>query len=110
MALVGGGLSRHHIDFGNQAPLTVSATAGTTPARRAISVRWLSGTILTGLTAFALMGGALTVALNGQQLVAGRPRATDRRIFNANLIIGQKGDRILPVASPPTTREMIPSP
>lgn len=108
MALAGAGFGHHNIDFGNEAPLTVGATTGGAPARRAISVRWLSGTILTGLTSFILMGGALMVALNGQNLLATPPQTADLGIVNAHLVTGEKGDRILPVASPPTAREEIP--
>jgi murein DD-endopeptidase MepM/ murein hydrolase activator NlpD len=108
LAFAGGGTTGYFIDFGTEAPLTVGATAGSSPARRAVSVRWLSGTILTGLTSFVLMGGALMVALNGQNMIAAPPQIADTGIIGANLVTGQKGDRILPVASPPTTSETIP--
>ena len=107
LALAGAG-PLHQIDLGSEAPLTVGVSNGGAPARRAVSVRWLSGTILTGLTSFVLMGGALTVALNGQNLIATPPQAADLGIVAAHLVSGHKGDRILPVASPPTAREVIP--
>jgi len=38
-----------------------------TPDRRQISVRWLAGSVLAGLTSLILMGGALFAALDGSQ-------------------------------------------
>lgn len=108
LAFAGGEPSATYIDLGTEPPLTVGSPSMGVPARRAVSIRWLSGTILTGFTAFLLMGGALAVALNGQQLAATPPETVDIGLLNANVNIGDKGDRILPVAAPPTTREVIP--
>lgn len=108
LAFAGGNLPATAIHLGTEPPLTVGSPSAGIPARRAVSVRWLSGTILTGLTAFVLMGGALGVALNGQQLAATPPEAVDLGLISANITVGEKGDRILPVAAPPTTREIIP--
>lgn len=49
-------------------PLNAASTRA--PDRRAVSLRWLSGTILTGLTSVFLMGGALYAALEGRQQLA----------------------------------------
>lgn len=43
------------------------------PDRRQISIRWLAGTILTGVTSCTLMGIALFVALNGREQLATPP-------------------------------------
>ncbi|MCB1425708.1 MAG: M23 family metallopeptidase [Zhengella sp.] len=43
------------------------------PDRREVSVRWLSGTFLTGLTSTLLMGVALSAALEGRQQLATPP-------------------------------------
>ena len=40
------------------------------PDRREISIRWLSGTFLTGITSSILMGVALFAALDGRQQLA----------------------------------------
>lgn len=40
------------------------------PDRREISMRWLSGTFLTGITSSLLMGVALFAALDGRQQLA----------------------------------------
>ena len=49
-----------------------------TPDRRRVSVRWLSGTILTGLTSAFLMGGALYGALEGRQQLAQPAQAYEK--------------------------------
>ncbi|MBO6758295.1 MAG: M23 family metallopeptidase [Roseibium sp.] len=63
--------------------------------RRQVSVRWLAGTILTGFTSVALMGGALMAALDGQYSVSA---ATDpANVFENGVTSGAlstKGDRI----------------
>ncbi|MET3590358.1 murein DD-endopeptidase MepM/ murein hydrolase activator NlpD [Bartonella silvatica] len=68
------------------------------PARRKVSVRWLTGTVLTGITSCILMGIALFAALDEQQRLVTPPqwfklenlsRAQDPDANN-------KGDRISP--------------
>lgn len=51
--------------LGNEAP--VLADGKRSPDRREISLRWLSGTFLTGITSSVLMGVALFAALDGRQ-------------------------------------------
>lgn len=51
--------------IGNEAP--VLADGRRAPDRREISLRWLSGTFLTGITSSVLMGVALFAALDGRQ-------------------------------------------
>ena len=51
--------------LGDMAPINQSIREST-PDRRQISLRWLSGSILAGLTSFSLMGGALFTALDGR--------------------------------------------
>ncbi len=52
--------------LGNQTPL-VGGTGRRAPDKRRVSMRWMTGSILTGLTSVALMGGALFAALDGRQ-------------------------------------------
>ncbi|AQX20346.1 M23 family metallopeptidase [Bartonella sp. WD16.2] len=65
------------------------------PARRQISMRWLIGTILTGLASYILMAIALFTALEGQQQLI-----TPLRWFNVDADIpdldSNKSDRIAP--------------
>ncbi len=60
------------IDLGNEPPLLTDGPAGPFD-RRQVSLRWLTGTVLTGMTSGFLMGGALMVALDGRQTLATTP-------------------------------------
>lgn len=57
--------------LGNEPPLIADGRAA--PDRREVSVRWLSGTFLTGLTSSVLMGVALVAALDGREQLATPP-------------------------------------
>ncbi|WP_375630227.1 MULTISPECIES: M23 family metallopeptidase [unclassified Bartonella] len=69
------------------------------PARRQVSARWLTGTILTGITSCILMGIALFTALDEQQRLVTPPQwftqenLSESQDPEAN---GYKGDRISP--------------
>ncbi|WP_156851038.1 M23 family metallopeptidase [Bartonella refiksaydamii] len=69
------------------------------PAHRQVSVRWLTGTVLTGITSCILMGIALFAALDEQQRLVTPPQwftpesLSQAQDPNAN---GYKGDRISP--------------
>ncbi|WP_336293999.1 M23 family metallopeptidase [Bartonella sp. CB169] len=69
------------------------------PARRQVSVRWLTGTVLTGITSCILMGIALFAALDEQQRLVTPPQwftlenLSETQASNTN---GYKGDRIFP--------------
>lgn len=108
MSLVAVDPNANYIDLGTEPPLTTGSSAVGLPARRAVSMRWLGGTILTGLTSFVLIGGALMAALNGQQVVATAPQPADFSTVSPGLANGEKGDRIALVAAPPATREVLP--
>lgn len=56
---------------GNQPAIAESGRR--TPDKREVSLRWLSGTFLTGLTSTTLMGVALFAALDGKQFLATPP-------------------------------------
>jgi murein DD-endopeptidase MepM/ murein hydrolase activator NlpD len=67
--------------------LTLASTAGDIPYGRGLSIAWLTGTVMTGLTSVLLMGAALYVSFQGQAtfstayealqiLTSGRPAAT----------------------------------
>ena len=53
--------------IGSEAPIL--AEGRRTPDRREVSLRWLSGTFLTGVTASILMGVALFAAVEGRQIL-----------------------------------------
>ena len=61
---------------GDMPPL--NAAVSRMPDRRQVSLRWLSGTVLVGVTSVALMGGALYAALEGRQQLALPAQAYER--------------------------------
>ncbi len=64
------------IDLGTEPPLSDSELVTGTPGKpiaRAVSLRWLSGTVLAGVLALTLMGGALRAALDGPYRLAAAP-------------------------------------
>jgi murein DD-endopeptidase MepM/ murein hydrolase activator NlpD len=71
-----------------------------TPDRREVSLRWLSGTVLTGLTSSVLMGVALFAALEGREILAtpaeasamSQPLPNDR---DTQLSSSRKGSRLI---------------
>ncbi|WP_375683363.1 M23 family metallopeptidase [Bartonella sp. AP3QHHD] len=69
------------------------------PARRQVSARWLTGTILTGITSCILMGIALFTALDEQQRLVTPPQWFTQENLSASQdpeANGYKGDRISP--------------
>ncbi len=58
--------------LGNEPPLVVGGRTKP-PDRREVSIRWLSGTFLTGVTSSVLMGAALFAALDGREVLATPP-------------------------------------
>ncbi|MEL6921838.1 MAG: M23 family metallopeptidase, partial [Pseudomonadota bacterium] len=76
-----------------------------TPDRREVSLRWLSGTILTGVASTALMGAALLTALDGKQLLATPPEvaslAQGSEAARANYDNGGKTGRLVSAAAAP---------
>ncbi|MBB3931929.1 murein DD-endopeptidase MepM/ murein hydrolase activator NlpD [Kaistia hirudinis] len=95
------------VDLGTEPALTVGTPDGL-PQRRSVSVRWLAGTVLTGLTSTVLMGGALMAALDGRHQLAVPPEI-GRAIRSAidSLGTGQKGDRIRPTQEPVSDRQVL---
>ncbi|MEM9732171.1 MAG: M23 family metallopeptidase [Pseudomonadota bacterium] len=79
------------------------------PDRRRVSLRWLAGSVLTGVTSMALMGGALWAALDGRQQMANPARSANALLAQAqagNAAVG-KGDRPLILLPAQQTNEKI---
>lgn len=100
------------IDLGREPPLSVGDTREGLPQRRSISIRWLTGTVLTGFTSTILMGGALMAALDGRHQLAFPPEAG--RALRASeaggdvpLTNGSKGDRIRMAREPASDRQVV---
>ncbi len=97
------------IDLGNEPPLSVDGGLRTDFDRRRVSVRWLSGTILTGLCGAALMGGAVFAALDGETHFASNPERAEPALRGSigNRATARKSDRLPPVGEVNAARQII---
>lgn len=80
--------------------LDPNATEGSLPAGRELSLSWLAGVVMTGLTSVLLMGGGLYVSFQGQDTFS---TAVDALPATASLSSGEtslveKTKRVKPVA------------
>lgn len=90
------GRGRPSVELGSEPPLGVAG--GVDPLdRRGVSLRWLAGTVLTGMAGAGLLGGAIYSTLNGKtdvshalRLAAAQARQDDR-VSNET----RKGDRLV---------------
>lgn len=81
--------------LGDMPPLMVQDGRNALPDRRKVSLRWLTGTILTGLTSVVLMGGALLAAFQGDYNFAEAALPERDLAFTGQADApGAKGDRI----------------
>jgi len=96
------------IDLGTEPPLLVGGE-DEQPVRRSVSIRWLCGTILTGLASTFLMGGALMAALNNPNQFAAGPDSlqTTSADPSGGLAFGRKGDRMRPTEEAVSSRQIL---
>ena len=107
---------RDTIDLGTDLPLLVDGGVGRLD-RRALSLRWLAGTLLTACTSTFLMGGALYVALDGRHTLAAVPRELMvrppdappvlERAVNADTGVLAKSDRLRVGPDKAVTRQVL---
>jgi murein DD-endopeptidase MepM/ murein hydrolase activator NlpD len=112
-AICRSGFEADHIDLGNEAPLSVDGEGTGLIDRRRVSVRWFSGTILTGLCGAALMSGAVFAALDGETNFATMPERVEaavravaggpERMSNS----ARKNDRLPPAGEANAARQVI---
>jgi murein DD-endopeptidase MepM/ murein hydrolase activator NlpD len=97
------------IDLGNEPPISVDGDPRSDFDRRRVSVRWLSGTILTGLCGAALMGGAVFAALDGQAHFAANPERVETALRGSlgTRVTARKSDRLPPVGESNAARQII---
>src|SRR5262245_36827804 len=98
------------IDLGNDPPMVVGEDDETeqAPIPRAVSWRWLTGTVLTGFTSILLMGAALMVAIANPSQFASLPESFAAIASDTGgLIFGRKGDRMHPVEEHVANRQVI---
>jgi murein DD-endopeptidase MepM/ murein hydrolase activator NlpD len=84
------------IDLGNELPLFVDGGSHSDFDRSRVSVRWLSGTILTGLCGALLMGGAVFAAL-GETHFATTAERVEPSVRAGTRAVVRKSDRLPPV-------------
>ena len=79
------------------------------PDRREISLRWLAGTFLTGVTSSVLMGVALFAALDGRQQLAIPAEAYAKTEGSVKAEVTKQGGRLLPavIAARATDRKVL---
>ncbi|WP_293868148.1 M23 family metallopeptidase [uncultured Alsobacter sp.] len=110
------------VDLGLDPPLARDGDAGSHD-RRTVSMRWLSGTVLTGLFGIGLVGAAIYVSMDGQltfaergewaSAQAGRQAASDKsskrgdRLFIATDIVSAKQSFRTPTTIRVGDREVI---
>jgi hypothetical protein len=96
------------VELGNEPPLSVDGALRKDFDRRRVSVRWLSGTILTGLCGAALMGGAVFAALDGEAHFAANPeRVEPARAAAGARATARKSDRLPPIVETNSARHII---
>ncbi|KGD87761.1 M23 family metallopeptidase [Rhizobium sp. YS-1r] len=92
--------------LGNEPPILADGRRA--PDRREISLRWLSGTFLTGITSSILMGVALFAALDGRQQLA-IPAEASASVPNDDSDTASRGKRLLGgnIVAMPTDRKIM---
>jgi hypothetical protein len=95
------------IDLGDEDPLYTRNVSNGPPDRRRVSLRWLCGSVLTGIFSAGLVGGALQAAVGLDHNPIVRPalaRTSSNGGADAQVT---KGDRFRPVAESNVTRRVI---
>jgi murein DD-endopeptidase MepM/ murein hydrolase activator NlpD len=98
------------IDLGNDPPMILGEDDEDTklPIPRAVSWRWMSGTVLTGVTSIFLMGAALMAALSNPNQFASLPDSFAASVVDeSGLVFGRKGDRVRPVEQHVASRQVL---
>ncbi|MGZ2459250.1 M23 family metallopeptidase [Rhizobium sp. IY2] len=93
--------------LGNEPPLLADGRRA--PDRREVSLRWLSGTFLTGITSSVLMGVALFAALDGRQQLAIPAEAYASAATDAHEETVVRGGRLIApaIAAKPSDRAIM---
>jgi murein DD-endopeptidase MepM/ murein hydrolase activator NlpD len=99
--------NRPAIDLGDEDPLYTRNLSKGPPDRRRVSLRWLFGSVLTGILSAALVGGALQAAIGLDEYVIVRPASANTTAFGDARTIADKSDRFRPVPETMVTRRVI---
>jgi murein DD-endopeptidase MepM/ murein hydrolase activator NlpD len=99
-------LATRRVDLGDEPALSL---VGEAPERLQLSLRWLAGTVLTGVAGTALMGGALFAAVDGETRLARDPSLAGPRqeIAARGSPSARRGDRLPPRIVEHQTRRIV---
>ena len=95
------------VDLGDEDPLYTRNISNGPPDRRRVSIRWLAGSVLTGLFSALLVGGALQAAIGLDEYTVVRPALAHGMAFGEVAEVADKGDRFRPVPESKVTRRVI---
>ena len=99
------------VDLGNEPPLFADGRSSAVADRRRVSVRWFVGTVLTGLSGAALMGGAVYAALDREANFAAIPERVEAALRGTlggeHQAVAHKADKLQPVADAPSARQVL---
>ena len=90
-------LQRPIVDLGDEDPLYTRNSPNGPPDRRRVSLRWLAGSVLTGIFSLVLVGGALQAAIGLDDYIDRPPGARRTAWPSATAPLAEKGDRFRPV-------------
>jgi murein DD-endopeptidase MepM/ murein hydrolase activator NlpD len=107
-----GAFQRHRIhqpviDLGDEDPLFTRNIANGAPDRRRISLRWLTGSVLTGLLSAGLVWGALQAAVGFDEHLIIRPALARSTPAGDQAKVAAKGDRFRPAPKSEVRRRVI---
>jgi murein DD-endopeptidase MepM/ murein hydrolase activator NlpD len=99
------------VDLGDEPPLFADGRNSAMVDRRRVSVRWFVGTVLTGLSGAALMGGAVYAALDREANFAAVPERMEA-VLRGTLTgerqpVTRKADKLQPPPDTPSARQVI---
>jgi murein DD-endopeptidase MepM/ murein hydrolase activator NlpD len=95
------------VDLGDEDPLYTRNLSKGPPDRRRVSLRWLFGSVLTGIFSVGLVGGALQAAIGLDENLIVRPALARGADFGDAGSVAEKGDRFRPVPESHVTRRVI---
>ena len=87
-----------HVGYEDAPPLSLQTLDGEHPRGRELSIAWLAGTVMTGITSVMLMGAALYVAFDGRESFSTASQALSfgRTESVTTIVNAGKTDRIRP--------------
>jgi murein DD-endopeptidase MepM/ murein hydrolase activator NlpD len=96
-------------DLGDEPALSLAGGRHALLDRKQISLRWLSGTLLTAVAGTGLMGGALLAAVDGETRLARDPSIAPTAAARqaAETPTARKGDRLPPRVAEQQTRRLV---